>query len=171
MRAELFLHFLILQFARRPGRGNDSRQPEQRDQIRLGFDVEFPPQPLDGFQIGLGHVAIDFHGGGPGWLVIDVHIHMAAPQTVANRLPDARFEHFKSVRHSQMEIQKPVIHAAQIDSQNAAIAFGARLREARHRMNPGPRRGSFHPSAPCPGLEARPMVGVAMSSVSANCIS
>ena len=168
LRAQLLLHFFVLQLAGRSGSGHDTRQSEQGNQVRFGLDVELPPQSFHGLHVGLGHFAIDFDGGRPGRLVIDVHVHVAAPQAVADRLPDARFEHFEAVRHSKMEIQKPVIHAAQVDPQRATIALDARLREAGHRMNSGGGGGGFHPSTPrAAGVAA----GTVASSASANCIS
>ena len=160
LRAQLLLHFFVLQFAGRSGSGYDARQSEQRNQVRFGLDAEFPPQALHGLHVGLGHLAVDFHGGPADRLVIDVHVHVAAPQAVADRLPDARFEHFEAVRHSKMKIQKPVIHAAQVDAQRATFAVDVRLREAGHRVNSGGCRGGFHPSTLGPGVAA----GAAASS-------
>src|SRR4029077_6647608 len=106
---------------------------------------------------------IYFYGAGATRFEVNIHVHVAAPQPISNGLPDARFEHFKPVRHSQMEVQETVVHAAQIDPHGASVALGAGLREPGHRDDSGKCRSSFHRSA----FGA----GAAASSTSANCIS
>src|ERR1700674_2444207 len=106
---------------------------------------------------------IDFHCASPARLVVNVHVHVAAPQAVSNGLPDARFEHFKPVRHPKMKVQESMVHASQIDSNGASVLLDAGLRKAGHRINSSECRCGFHRSA----FGA----GVAASSTSANCIS
>src|ERR1700680_1202555 len=106
---------------------------------------------------------MDFNSAVPARLVVDVHVHMAAPHPVSNGLPDTRFEHFKPIRHPEMKVQEPMVHASQVDPHGAAVALDASLREAGHRINSGECRRGFHRSA----FGA----GAAVSSTSANCIS
>ena len=102
-----------------PGAATTPGSRKSADQVRLGLYAEFLAQPLHGLHVGLDQVVIDFHCAGPARLVVNVHVHMAAPQPVSNRLPDARFEHFKPIRHAQVQIQEPVVHAAQVDAHGA----------------------------------------------------
>src|SRR5216683_3892282 len=105
---------------------------------------------------------INFNRSGPAQLVVDVHVHVTAPQPVSNGRPDARFKYFKPVRHPKMKVQVSMIHASQVDTHGAAVALYASLRKAGHRNDSSKCRSGFHRSA----FGA----GVAASSRSANCI-
>ena len=68
---------------------------------------------------------------------MQVHIEMPAPHPLAQNFPDARLNRFESFRQPQMQIEKPVIHAADRDAQIPIILHRARLRVSRHRLQAG----------------------------------
>jgi hypothetical protein len=75
---------------------------------------------------------VDFHSAGPARIIVNIHIHVAAPQPGSNSLPNARFEYFKTVRHPQVKVQEPMVHASQVDPHGTPVAFHAGLREPGH---------------------------------------
>src|ERR1700744_6370630 len=75
---------------------------------------------------------MNLHRSGRGAFEVDGYVHMAAAHAVPQHLADARLKDVKTLRQTNAQIEKSVIHAAQADAQQPTVFFDLRLRITGH---------------------------------------
>ena len=99
-------------------------QAQNGSEVRFGLHAELRPQIRDGSQIGRRDLLIDGDGGRAREFIAQRDVEMAAPDALADDLPDARLERLEALGHAQMQIEKTVIDAAHGDAQADAVLDG-----------------------------------------------
>ncbi len=82
------------------GRADHAGQAQDGGEIGIGLDAVLLAQVFDRSQIGGGDFLIHGDGGRSGELVAHRDVEMAAADTLANDLADARFERLKPLGHA-----------------------------------------------------------------------
>jgi hypothetical protein len=81
-------------------RGDHTGQAQDRGNIRFGLHLELLAQGFGGFQIFGGHFAVDAHGSRASGLAVELNVHMAAADALADDAADVRARGRRSHRAS-----------------------------------------------------------------------